>query len=331
MNEQDLTFDAMGSHVRLLVGEPGPDSALPSAAEAAEAARDFVHDFDAALSRFRPGSAICALNDDPREVVPASPLVRRAVRAGIESAELSGGLVDPTLVGEIESAGYVASRAGLAGEPLPDALAAAPPRRSARPRADRRWRELAVDEEAGTVTRPPGLRFDTGGSGKGLAADLVAARLRGYPRFVVDCGGDIRIGGAGALTWPYEVFIEHPLTGERGFLIRLGFGGIATSGLNVRIWRREDGRYFHHLLDPATGEPAWTGLIGATALGDTALEAETLAKAALLSGPEEGRRRLAEKGGLLVHDDGTTERVGPIAAIPVDPAWAAPAPAEVAA
>jgi hypothetical protein len=43
----------------------------------------------------------------------------------------------------------------------------------------------------------------------------------------------------------------------------------ATSGLNVRIWRDEDGRYSHRLRDPATGEPAWTGLIGATALGDT--------------------------------------------------------------
>jgi thiamine biosynthesis lipoprotein len=251
--------------------------------------------------------------------VPAPPLVRRAVAAGIAAAELSDGLVDPTLVGEIEGAGYVASRAGMAGAPLAEALADAPPRHPAHPRADARWRELAVDEDAGTVTRPPGLRFDTGGAGKGLAADMVAERLRGYPRYVVDCGGDIRIGGAGALAWPYEVFIEHPLTGERGFLIRLGFGGIATSGLNVRIWRGADGRHLHHLLDPATGEPAWTGLIGATALGDTALEAETLAKAALLSGPDEGRRRLAEKGGLMVHDDGTTELVGPIAAIPVDP------------
>ena len=199
MEEQDLTFDAMGSHVRLLVGEPGPDSALRPAAEAVGGARAFVEEYDAALSRFQPQSAICALNDDPREVVPASPLVRRAVRAGIEAAELSDGLVDPTLVGEIEDVGYVTSRAGLAGEPLPEALAAAPPRQPAHPRADRRWREMAVDDEAGTVTRPPGLRFDTGGTGKGLAADLIAARLRGYPRYVIDCGGDIRIGGAGAL------------------------------------------------------------------------------------------------------------------------------------
>ena len=93
-------------------------------------------------------------------------------------------------------------------------------------------------------------------------------------------------------------------------------GGVATSGLDVRVWRRPDGRFAHHLLDPSTGEPAWTGLVGATAVAATALEAETLAKAALLSGPERARELLAGRGGLLVHDSGETELVGAIPAHP---------------
>jgi thiamine biosynthesis lipoprotein len=315
MSEHDLTFDAMGSHVRLLIGEPGPGMA--PAAEAAEQGRRFIEEFDATLSRFKPDSELCALNDDPRERVPASELMRRAIAAGIAAAERSGGLVDPTLVGEIEHAGYVASRAGMAGDvPLGEALAGAPARRPARPNPAERWRGFRVDEEAGEVVRPPGLRFDTGGTGKGLAADLLAARLRGYSRFIVDCGGDIRIGGADALVRPYEVFVEHPISGERAHVLRLGSGGVATSGLNVRIWRGDDGRFAHHLIDPATGGPAWTGLVGATALADTALEAETLSKAALLSGPEVGRAVLADRGGLLVHDDGRVELVGPLAVAP---------------
>jgi thiamine biosynthesis lipoprotein len=84
----------------------------------------------------------------------------------------------------------------------------------------------------------------------------------------------------------------------------------------VRIWRGPDGRYAHHLLDPATGEPAWTGLIGATALADIAVEAETLSKTALLSGPAGGREVLAEQGGLLVHDNGRVEPVGPLSVKP---------------
>ncbi len=314
MGEHDVIFDAMGSHVRLLIGEPGPGMAPAPAA--AERARQFIVEFDATLSRFKPDSELCALNADPRERVPASELLRTAVKAGLSAAERSGGLVDPTLVDEIESAGYVASRAGVPGAPLGAALAEAPPRRPASPNPEARWRRFAVDDEAGTISRPPGVRFDTGGAGKGLAADLVAARLRGYSRFIVDCGGDIRIGGADALVHPYEILVEHPLTGERAHVLRLGSGAVATSGLNVRIWRGADGRYAHHLLDPATGEPAWTGLIGATALADTAVEAETLSKAALLSGPERGREVLAERGGLLVHDSGRVEPVGPLSVKP---------------
>lgn len=314
MSEHDVIFDAMGSHVRLLIGEPGPD--IAPAPAAVERARRFIVEFDAALSRFKPGSELCELNADPRERVPASELLREAVKAGLAAAEGSGGLVDPTLVREIEATGYRASRAGVPGAPLGAALEEAPPRRPARPDPAARWRRFAVDDRAGEVVRPPGVLFDTGGTGKGLAADMVARQLRGYSRFVVDCGGDIRIGGADALVTPYEVHVEHPLTGERAFVLRLGSGGVATSGLNVRIWRDEGGRYSHHLLDPSSGEPAWTGLIGATALGDTAVEAETLSKTALLSGPEGARATLAERGGLIVHDDGRVEPVGPLATPP---------------
>ena len=92
--------------------------------------------------------------------------------------------------------------------------------------------------------------------------------------------------------------------------VRVTDGAIATSGLDRRVWRRPDGSYAHHLLDPSTGEPAWTGLIAATALAPTALEAEALAKAALLSGAQRARRVLAAGGGILVHDSGEVERIG---------------------
>ena len=58
----------------------------------------------------------------------------------------------------------------------------------------------------------------------------------------------------------------------------------------TRIWRNRDDSFGHHLLDPSTGGPAWTGLVGATAIGDSALEAETLSKMALLLGPERARQ-----------------------------------------
>jgi thiamine biosynthesis lipoprotein len=197
---------------------------------------------------------------------------------------------------------------------LADALASAPERRPARPRQEAEWRRFTIDEELGTIRRPPGVAFDTGGSGKGLAADLVAAHLRGYSRFVVDCGGDVRVGGFGSTLDPVPVHARHPIDDEPAAIFDVSAGGIATSGLDIRLWRREDGGFAHHLLDPSTGSPAWTGLVGVTAMGRTALEAETLSKAALLSGPHRGRELLSEHGGMLVHDDGHVEIAGPLRA-----------------
>jgi thiamine biosynthesis lipoprotein len=307
--EYDTTFESMGSDVRLLVGPPSSPQ-LPSAEAAARDARTFVEEFASRLTRFDPSSELCALNSDARRAVPASRLLHAAVTAGLWAAERSGGLVDPTLVGPLERAGYSSSRSGGTPVSLAEALANAPARRPAATNPAGAWRSIVVDDRAELVRRPPGVRFDTGGTGKGLAADAVAYRLAGYPRLVVDCGGDIALHG----TW--EVEVEHPLTGECVHTLQVSGGGVATSGLNVRLWRRPDGSYAHHLLDPSTGEPAWTGLVGATAIGSTALEAETLSKLALLSGPQGARAALAERGGIVVHDDGDVELIGPVSGKP---------------
>ena len=293
MNE--LTFPSMGSEARIVVDAPRA---------VVDEARRWLEAYEARLSRFREDSELSRLNADPRAAVPASGLLRAAVRAARWAARRSGGLVDPTLLGALERAGYAVSRAGCEPAPLGQAFAAAPPRRPARPARDAAWRELEVDDAAELVRRPPGLRIDNGGTGKGLAADALAHRLRSHGRFAIDCGGDIRAGGG-----PFAVEVAHPLTGEVAHRFDLADGAVASSGLDVRVWRTADGGFAHHLLDPATGEPAWTGLAGATALAPTALEAETLAKAALLSGPRGARRLLAAHGGLLFHEDGGVERV----------------------
>jgi thiamine biosynthesis lipoprotein len=309
--ELDYTFQAMGSDIRLLIGDrllPG----APSPLAAADRERAFVREFGARLSRFAPDSDLSALNRDPRSVIPAPLLLRAAVAAGLWAAQRSDGLVDPTLVRALERAGYDHSLAAAEPASLTDAMVRAPTRRPACPHPSADWRRMSVDDRAGTITRPPGVMFDTGGTGKGLCADAVAIRLAGYARYVVDCGGDIAVGGVGAQLRPYEIAVEHPLTGESVGTILVDRGGIATSGLNVRIWRRDDGSYSHHLLDPCTGTPVWSGLIGATAVGPSALEAETLAKMSLLLGPDGARDVLAEHGGVIIHDDGEVEAVGPV-------------------
>jgi thiamine biosynthesis lipoprotein len=228
----------------------------------------------------------------------------RFVAAALEQAARTGGLLDPTLLAEIQDAGYT----GDSGEPLAlaQALAAAPPRAAGGGDPRERWRAVSVDAAAYTVTRPVGLGLDSGGVVKGMCADLMGSVLARSRAYAVDCGGDLRIGGSAGT--PRAVRVTSPFDGSVVHELALREGGVATSGIGKRSWRGADGRPAHHLLDPATGRPVFSGVVQATAIAPTALQAEADAKAALLSGPLRGREWLPY-GGVLVLDDGTVEVV----------------------
>jgi thiamine biosynthesis lipoprotein len=231
----------------------------------------------------------------------------RFVQAAVSAAEMTGGLVDPTLVTEIERVGYARS---LDLEQLdPGEFLRLPPRRCpGQPRLDSRWREVRVDRGACAVTRPPGLRLDSGGIAKGLFGDVLAQTLGTHPSFAVAAAGDLRFGGAARRLRP--VHVASPFDDSLLHTFELLAGAAATSGISKRSWIGRDGVAAHHLLNPATGRPAFTGVVQATALAPTGVEAEALSKAALLSGPGEATEWLAH-GGLVVYDDSSIDVVAP--------------------
>jgi FAD:protein FMN transferase len=269
-------------------------AAGPGAAAASGAARASLLAWHARFSRFLATSELSRLNADRREVVPASPMLARLAAAVAWAGRVTGGLVDATLLHEIEASGYVPDVPPA--RPLAEALGSAPPRRPAGPSPRRGWRDLSAGED--WVRRPPGLMLDSGGLAKGLFADVLAERLEGRPGFAVVCGGDLRVGGA-----PRGVEVESPFDGTVLHRFEVADAGVATSGIGRRAWDGPAGRPAHHLLDPATGRPAFTGIVQATAVAPSALEAEVRAKAALLSGPE-GAALWLPHGGALVFDDG---------------------------
>lgn len=286
-------FECFGGSVAILAGGPAAVATL-SLAEAR------LRDIHNALSRFLPDSELSRLNRDPRGAVPASPLLLRFAAAVHQAGDLTGGLVDATQIDALEQAGYRWSQVGREPFSLDEALSATPVRRAAGPDPKCRWRLVGANEETGTVTRPPGLRLDSGGLGKGLAADLAARLLGHQASFAVDCGGDLRIGGTHGM--PRTVQVADPFGASAIHQFEITRGAAATSGMSRHSWLDAHGRPAHHLLDPRSGRPAYTGVIQATALAPTALEAEIRAKAAVLAGPETGAQWLPHGGALVLED-----------------------------
>src|SRR3954452_14183748 len=147
MREHARTVEVFVGRVALL----GAGRDAPLALAVAEALLRRMH---AALTRFDPHSELCRLNGDARTTVAASALVRRLAVGVPYAGALSGGLVDATIAPT-----FVPERTPPPGDPQP-----------ATPDSQRPWAQVSV--EGAAVSRPPGVALDSGGLGKGLAADL---------------------------------------------------------------------------------------------------------------------------------------------------------------
>jgi thiamine biosynthesis lipoprotein len=151
------------------------------------------------------------------------------------------------------------------------------------------------------------MSLDFGGIAKGWAAHQAMERLRRAGPALINAGGDIAISGPcldGSL-WPIGVADPfHP--GEELETLFLHACGVATSGKDRRRWIR-NGVLQHHIIDPATNQPAETDLLAVTVIAPDVMQAETAAKASFILGSHAGlewietHRKLAA---LLILDDG---------------------------
>ena len=104
----------------------------------------------------------------------------------------------------------------------------------------------------------PGTRIHLGGIGKGYAVDRVAGILRrhGLQHFMVQFGGDLYVAGQpGAESWRLGIMDPRGAPGESFALVELRDATLSTSGDYERFFIK-DGRRYHHILDPSTGQPA---------------------------------------------------------------------------
>lgn len=138
-------------------------------------------------------------------------------------------------------------------------------------------------------------RLDLGAAAKGYAVDralqvLEQSRVRAA---LVEAGGDVGLLGRKPGGTPWRIPVQHPRDPERLIPVeQIGLSAVATSGDYQRFFEVE-GRRYHHILDPQTGYPA-DRAISATVWADRALDADILATAVFILGPERGLTLIEE-------------------------------------
>jgi thiamine biosynthesis lipoprotein len=288
-------FPAMGTAAHVVLHGDATD---------VEWAARAVHRLEARWSRFEPCSDVARINRAAgRGEVAVAPETVALVAEAVAWWHRTAGRFDPTVLHALEALGYdttfsvVRERGGarpvVTSTPpgLPELrIAAIGPGPVPSPAPG--CAGIVVDRAAGTVRLPAGVGLDLGGIGKGAAADRVVdgLRARGVAAACIALGGDVRAFGPGngPAGRGWEIPIEDPHDESRVLFTHVvDDGAIVTSTDRFRRWVR-DGREQHHLIDPATGRPADTGLAAVVVADRSAARAEVLAKAAFVAGPDAG-------------------------------------------
>jgi thiamine biosynthesis lipoprotein len=170
------------------------------------------------------------------------------------------------------------------------------------------YRKLAIDAPAGTAfLQKKGMRANLGGIGKGYAVDRAVALLKGagLNDFSIQAGGDLYVAGHRG-DRPWRLGIADPRAPDGAIFARVDLtdSTFSTSGDYERSFIKNGVRY-HHILDPATGQPARLSR-SVTIVSKQAVLADGLSTGVFLLGPDKGMaliERLPDVEGVIVGAD----------------------------
>jgi len=161
------------------------------------------------------------------------------------------------------------------------------------------YNKIKIDEKNSSIMlMQPGMAIDLGGIAKGFAADEV---LKIYKKYKIQSGlinlGASSIYGVGKNGDgnPWSVGVKHPRSDESDNylgIIKIIDEGISTSGDYQRYFI-QDGKRYHHILNPATGYPVDNGVMSVTVIVDGSVPnngmlADILSLTVFELGPEKG-------------------------------------------
>ncbi len=238
---------------------------------------ELVGRYEKLFSRTDPESELYALNQRGRMEV--SDELLEVIKTALHYCELSGGRFDITM-------GEVSAMYGFSS-PSP---AKPSEKRIISAMSHTGWEKIQIDGSTVILTDPEAV-LDLGAIAKGYIADRLADMLSaaGVGSAIIDLGGNILCVGSKPDGSGFTVGIQYPY-GDSNTVIataKLSNMSVVTSGVYQRYFE-ENGKVYHHILDPDTGYPVDNGLLSVSIISEKSVDCDALSTSVFAMGLEDG-------------------------------------------
>lgn len=286
------SFRALGTSVHIQITDHRFWTAFRSSREMEFLFRYYENRF----SRFKRRSELSVVNGSPHRWVAVSQELFEILSISAEAFKQTEGIFNPSIGRALIESGYDRSFEKINKEQSsPDQDRRQPQDAQSKPGSDRSTKEQNIDLQfvldgaKRSVFLKDGCTIDLGGIAKSWIVEQAAHRLqkRGISRFICNAGGDLIARGS-----TQDIWIEHPLEPTQSIhRFSVTNQSVATSGVYKRRWGGA-----HHLIDPRTGYPSKTDALSCSVVHKSLMQAEIMAKTAVILGVEQGTQWLSSCG-----------------------------------
>lgn len=266
-----------------------------NAQAAAEPAKERIQELEGLLSTTDENSEIYAANHSGGAPVALSGDTAALLDRALQLCRRTDGALDVTIYPVVRAWGFTTG-----GSRVPD--------RAELDGLLERVDYARVSLSGSTLTLPEGMELDLGAVAKGYTGDVLMDLLEeaGVTSAIVELGGNVQALGARPDGSPWRVAVQAPEGGYAGAL-EIADKAVITSGGYQRYFE-QDGVTYCHIIDPATGRPARTGLASVTVVADRGVRGDGLSTALFVMGRERAEAYWREHPGfdfILLGEDGT--------------------------
>ena len=166
------------------------------------------------------------------------------------------------------------------------------------------YRDVVIDEDDDTVyLSRPNMQLDFGATVKGYAVQKVLELYRqsGISGGILSLGGNVAAFGEKPDGSPFRIGIRDPQKTASDYfaVLELNDKVIATSGAYERYFE-QDGKIYHHILNPKTGYPCESDLLSVTVISEDGLLCDFLSTLFYMQGRDAVINHLDESSYSLI-------------------------------